>query len=72
MNSRIDELKRLPPSERLQLVEDLWDTIADDLESAPLPESLRAEMDRRLEACLKDPSDSLSLDQVRDRMKGGR
>lgn len=72
MNVRLDEPKHLPISERLQLVEDLWDSIACDIESAPLPESLKAEMDRRLDAYLQDPSRSLSLEEVQRRMKGGQ
>lgn len=72
MSAHFEDLKQLPLSERLQLVEDLWDSIASDLETAPLPESLQAEMDRRLEAYLKDPSRSLSLEEVQRRMKGGR
>lgn len=72
MSAHFEDLKQLPLSERLQLVEDLWDSIASDLESAPLPASLQAEVDRRLEAYLKDPSRSLSLEEVQRRMKGGR
>lgn len=72
MSVRLDDLKQLPISERLQLVEDLWESIARDLESVPLPESLQAEMNRRMEAYLEDPSTSLSLEEVRRRMTGGR
>ena len=72
MNLKLDDLKHLPLSERLQLMEDLWDSIAEEIESEPLPESLKAEMDRRMEAYLKDPSTSLSLEEVQRRMKGGR
>lgn len=72
MSAHFEDLKQLPLSERLQLVEDLWDSIASDLETAPLPESLQAEMDRRLQAYLKNPSRSLSLEEVQRRMKGGR
>lgn len=69
MSSRLGELRKLPLSERVQLVEDLWDSIAVDLESAPIPDSIRAEMDERLAAYLADPSRSLSLEEVQRRMK---
>ncbi len=69
MSIRSEELKQLPLSERLQLVEDLWASIAAELETSPLPESLRAEMDARLAAYLADPSTSLSLEEVQRRMK---
>lgn len=71
MNVRLEELIQLPLSERLQLVEDLWESIAVDLEASPLPESLRTEMDARLAAYLADPSRSLSLEEVQRRMKAG-
>ena len=73
MSTRSEELKLLPLSERLQLVEDLWESIAADLEASPLPESLRAEMDARLAAYHADPSTSLSLslEEVQRRVKAG-
>jgi putative addiction module component (TIGR02574 family) len=71
MSIRADELEQLPLSERLQLVEDLWEGIAAELETPPLPESLRAEMDARLAAYLADPSTSLSLEEAQRRMKAG-
>ena len=71
MSVRFDDLRQLPISERLQLVEDLWDSIARDLESVPLPGSLKAEMNRRMEAYLEDPSTSVSLEEVRRRMTAG-
>ncbi len=72
MNVRLDDLKQLPLAQRVQLVEDLWDSIAAELESVPLSDSLKAEMDRRLEEYLKDPSSALSLEEVRKRMKERR
>ena len=71
MSIRSEELRQLPLSERLQLVEDLWESIAAELETSPLPESLRAEMDARLAAYLADPSTSLSLEEVQRRMRAG-
>ena len=72
MNVRLDELKSLPLSERVQLVEDLWDSISAEMESLPLSDALKTEIDRRLEQYLADPSSALSLEEVRKRMKGGR
>lgn len=40
----------LPVEQRIQLVEDLWDSIAVDQESLPLTEDQRAELDRRLDS----------------------
>jgi len=35
MNVRLEDLKHLPLAQRVQLVEDLWDSIAAELESMP-------------------------------------
>jgi putative addiction module component (TIGR02574 family) len=58
-----DEILRLPPAERLRLLEDLWDSLAASPEHVPLPDAHRAE----LEARLTDPAEqaSLSWDDVR-------
>jgi putative addiction module component (TIGR02574 family) len=43
-------LKNLPVDERIQLVEDLWDSIAADQSSLPLTQDQKAELDKRLQA----------------------
>lgn len=43
-------LHELPIEQRIQLVEDLWDSIAADQSAMPLTEWQRAELDRRLDA----------------------
>ena len=72
MNVRLEDLKHLPLAERLQLVEDLWDSIAAELESVPLSDSLKEEMDRRLEEYLEDPSSAVPYEEVKRRMKEKR
>ena len=42
-----DEINRLELSERLLLVEDLWDSIAASNSDIPLPEWQKQELDRR-------------------------
>lgn len=45
-----DDLRKLTLEERIQLVEELWDSIADDQNLLPLTPEQRAELDRRLDA----------------------
>ena len=45
-----DDLRTLSIDERMQLVEDLWDSIAADQATLPLTDEQRAELDRRLDA----------------------
>ncbi len=58
--------RSLPISERIELVEDIWDSIAEET-SLPLPMSTEelAELERRYAAHLADPSSSISWEQVR-------
>ncbi len=46
----IANLNRLPIVEKIQLVEDLWDSIAADKESLPLTVEQREELDKRLDS----------------------
>jgi putative addiction module component (TIGR02574 family) len=53
--SPLAELKMLPVSERLQLVEDLWDSIAEDQHSLPDHSAVLAELRARKTAYLANP-----------------
>jgi putative addiction module component (TIGR02574 family) len=44
------KLRELPVEERIKLVEDLWDSIAEDRKALPVTREQKAELDRRLEA----------------------
>ena len=50
----LEEAKRLSVEERIELAEALWDSIAEDADAdvLPIPESHRAELDRRLRRSL--------------------
>jgi putative addiction module component (TIGR02574 family) len=58
--------RSLPISERIELVEDIWDSIAEET-SCPLSMSTeeRAELHRRYAAHLANPSSSLPWERVR-------
>ena len=64
----LEEILRLPVAERLQLVEDIWDSIAATQEEVPVPDWHRAELDRRLDD--PEPGPSLSWDEVRAKLRG--
>ena len=48
------KLHALPVDERIQLVEDLWDSIAADQNALPLTSEQKVELDRRLDAYAVD------------------
>lgn len=55
-------------SERIHLIGDIWDTIAQVPESSELPDSQRQELDRRLEAYHKNPIEGSPWSEVKARI----
>lgn len=70
----LDSLRRLPVPERLQLVEDLWDSIAVETPAPDLPmtPALVAELDRRVKDLDEGHERTFSWDEVRDRIVRGK
>jgi putative addiction module component (TIGR02574 family) len=69
MNTTIDDIKRLSVAERIQLVEDIWDSIATDApQSLSLSEAATKELHRRAQAHQEDPSTSIPWEQVREKL----
>lgn len=65
----LSELFKLSPAERIQLAEDLWDSVASEPEKLPsLTDTQRLELDRRLAEHAADPSATQSWDEVRARL----
>ena len=63
----LEALRRLPVEARLQLVEDLWDSIAQEApdEAFPMTPELIAELDRRLAEADANPDAGIPWEQVR-------
>lgn len=59
-------------SERIQLVEDIWDTIAEAPEQIDLTNEDKAELDRRLDAYHRNPDEGVLWAVARKRIVGGR
>ncbi len=68
----LDELRKLPVEQRIQIVEDLWDTIADDTvgESLAVTPELAAELYRRLQEYRSDPESARPVEEVLSRLRG--
>jgi putative addiction module component (TIGR02574 family) len=64
----ISELLELPVSERIQLVEDLWDSIATEPEAVQLNEEQGLELDRRLESHRASPEAAIPWVEVRKKL----
>jgi putative addiction module component (TIGR02574 family) len=65
------EIARLTLAERIQLVEDLWDSIAAEAsQSLPLTEDQLRELQRRAQAHRQDPGAAVPWEQVRAEISG--
>jgi putative addiction module component (TIGR02574 family) len=62
------DILELSVAERLQLVQDIWDSIAEVPESLALTEEQRLEIDRRREEYLANPDSLLSWKDVKARI----
>jgi putative addiction module component (TIGR02574 family) len=66
MNTASLNYRSLPLSERIELVEDIWDGIAEETSATvQLSPEQRAELHRRLAAHHADPGSSIPWEQVR-------
>ena len=73
-SSGISEYVKLSVPERIQLVEDIWDSIVEIPEELPLTETQQAELERRLNAYLQSPEEGSPWEYMREaiRMKQNR
>ena len=68
-NPAFAPLFALSRAERLQLVQDLWDSIAQEDELLPFPEWKHEELRRRKEQLLQDPASGRTWEQVKQRAR---
>jgi putative addiction module component (TIGR02574 family) len=64
----LSDLLQLSPAERIQLVQDLWDSIAAEPQTLPLTEEQRQEVLRRSEAHRRNPAEAIPLDEALERI----
>ena len=65
----LPEISKLSTPEKILLVEDLWDNISADDSSIPVPESHKAELDKRFKRYQSAPGTLLSLDDLTTRIE---
>jgi putative addiction module component (TIGR02574 family) len=61
-------IDRLSVAERLRLVEEIWETIADGAEDLEIPQSQRDELDRRIAAAERNPQAGRTWEEVKARL----
>ena len=68
-NFTLQGISQLSVAERIQLVEDIWDSIAMAPETLELTENQRQELDNRLAAHQQDSGASATWDDVKARLQ---
>lgn len=68
MSKVLDELEKLSVTERVQLVEDLWDSIARSNTEIPLSQWQKDELDRRKANHAQNPDSVRTWDDVKNEM----
>jgi putative addiction module component (TIGR02574 family) len=64
----LEDIQRLSVSERVQLAEQIWDTIVATPEALPIPEAQIRELDRRLKLYNESPEAAESWSTIRSRL----
>jgi putative addiction module component (TIGR02574 family) len=68
------DYRRLSLAERLELVEDIWDSIAEEVQqrpdALPLSDAQLAEVRRRRDEHRRDPGSAVPWEQVREELFG--
>lgn len=70
MSKPVIDIAQLSREERLELIEELWESLSDgERDSLPLTREQQLELDRRLDALEHDGPTGLSPEEVRERLK---
>ena len=65
-------IRALPAREKLQLLDELWQDVAHDLDSLKVSKTEKELSDQRWAAFLRDPAAALTLEQFKERVKALR
>ena len=69
MSTELTDILQMSVAERIQLVEDIWDSLAASPESVPVTDAQKAELDRRLQAHAQNPDEVISWDGLKDKVR---
>jgi putative addiction module component (TIGR02574 family) len=65
MSTQISDFLQLTVAERIQLVEDIWDSVAAFPESVPLTGPQKRELDQRMQEFRDDPDEGISWAELK-------
>jgi|GEM_PF-4734073 len=61
-----ESFRKLSPTEKIRVLQELWDDVAEDVASEPLSESQKLLLDERIQQHVENPSDVERWDRTRD------
>ncbi|MDG2388811.1 MAG: addiction module protein [Planctomycetaceae bacterium] len=64
------EIRNLPLEERIDLVEQIWDSVVDEEESFNLTDAQKRELERRIAAHQKSPDEGKTWAEVKRELQG--
>lgn len=62
---QVSEILQLSVAERIQIAEDIWDSISVNPESLEMSEAQKAELDKRLENYKENPDDGIEWETLK-------
>ena len=69
MSTTLSEILQLSIAERIQLAEDIWDSVAAVPEAVVLTDEQREELDRRLAAYAQNPEEDIAWHELKEKVR---
>jgi putative addiction module component (TIGR02574 family) len=69
MSTELSDILQMSVAERIQLVEDIWDSIASSPRAVPVTDAQKEELDRRLQAYAENPDEGVSWDELKEKVR---
>lgn len=70
MGTPFIDIEKLDTNERLELIEELWESLCVNPELIPVSDEQKKELDRRLDAMEADEAAGIPWELVRERIQG--
>jgi putative addiction module component (TIGR02574 family) len=68
MSATLDEIRRLSVTDRLKLINDVWETLLEE-DPLPLSEAQAREIDRRLDAFRRDGDRGMAWEEFEEQLE---
>ena len=72
MSTELSDILQMSVAERIQLAQDIWDSITTVPEPLPVTETEREELDRRLVMYTQNPDEGISWDELKEKVRSSR